>query len=63
MTKQKKNEIFLGWGVPAHICAVGLYFRGSRHRFACRQPPKTKPRYASLRPKGSLSLTRMQGNN
>ena len=46
-------------GVPAHICAVGLYFRGGRHRFACHPPPKTKPRYASLVPKGSLSLTRM----
>ena len=46
-------------GVPAHICAVGLYFRGSRRRFACHPPPKTKPRYAGLVPKGSLSLTRM----
>ena len=26
---------------------------------ACRAPPRTKPRYASLGPKGSLSLTRM----
>ena len=34
---------------------VGLYFRGSRHRFARRPPPKTAPQ---CRPKGSLSLTR-----
>ena len=40
---------------------VGLYFRGGRHRFACHPPPKTKPRYAGLVPKGSLSLTQMQG--
>ena len=44
-------------GVPAHICAVGLYFRGSCRRFARRPPPKTKPRFAGLVPKGSLSLT------
>ena len=41
-------------GVPAHICAVGLYFRGRRHRFARHQAPKTAPQ---RRPKGSLSLT------
>ena len=46
-------------GVPAHKCAVGLYFRGYRRRFARRHPPKTKPRYASLVPKGSLSQTQM----
>jgi len=39
---------------------VGLYFRGCRRRFARCQPPKTKPRCASLGPKGSLSLTRMR---
>ena len=50
-------------GVPAHKCAVGLYFRGYRRRFARRHPPKTKPCYASLVPKGSLSLTRMLGKN
>jgi hypothetical protein len=27
--------------------------------YACRSPPRTKPRYASLVPKGSLSLTWM----
>jgi hypothetical protein len=48
-------------GVPAHICAVGLYFRGRRRRFARRPPPKTKPRCAGLVPKGSLSLTRNDG--
>ena len=37
---------------------VGLYFRGARRRFACHPPPKTKPRYAGLVPKGSLSLMR-----
>jgi hypothetical protein len=31
---------------------VGLYFRGGRLRFACHPPPKTKPRYAGLVPKG-----------
>ena len=30
-------------GVPAHICAVGLYFRGDHLRFARYSPPKTKP--------------------
>ena len=44
-------------GVPHPIVWVGLYFRGRRRRFACRQPPKTKPRCAGLVPKGSLSLT------
>ena len=29
-------------GVPAHICAVGLYFRGCRHRSGRRQSPKTE---------------------
>ena len=40
---------------------VGLYFRGCRRRFACHQPPKTKPRCAGLVPKGSLSLTQTDG--
>ena len=35
------ENLFLG--VPAHICAIGLYFRGSRHRSARRPPPKTAP--------------------
>ena len=30
-------------GVPAHTCAVGLYFRGDHLRFARYSPPKTKP--------------------
>ena len=30
-------------GVPAHICAVGLYSRGDHLRFARYSPPKTKP--------------------
>ncbi|PBC68599.1 hypothetical protein BGX14_0976 [Fibrobacter sp. UWS1] len=30
-------------GVPAHICAVGLYFRGDHLRLARYSPPKTKP--------------------
>ena len=37
---------------------VGLYFRGSHHRFARRLPPKTAPQ---CRPKGSLSLTQKTG--
>ena len=48
-------------GVPAHICAVGLYCKVSRaHLRYARAALATKPRYASLVPKGSLSLTRMQ---
>lgn len=43
-------------GVPRTFVRVGLYFRGSRQRFARRPPPKTAPQ---CRPKGSLSLTRM----
>jgi len=53
-------------GVPAHTCAVGLYFMDCPVHFVPAQPHKTKPRSnkqqykiaASLRPKGSLSLTR-----
>ena len=39
---------------------VGLYFRGSRLRYARRPPPKTAPQ---RRPKGSLSLTRFSPNH
>ena len=49
---------FLLLGVPAHICAVGLYCKASRaHLRHARAALATKPRYASLGPKGSLSLT------
>ena len=50
-------------GVPRLGCPrrVGLYFRGGRRRYARRQHPKTKPRYAGLVPKGSLSLTQNDG--
>jgi len=45
-------------GVPAHICAVGLYCNASRaHLRYARAALATKPRYASLVPKGSLSQT------
>ena len=48
--------------VPAHICVVGLYCKASRaHLRHARAALATKPRYASLVPKGSLSLTRMPG--
>jgi len=48
--------------VPAHICAVGLYCKASRaHLRHARAALATKPRYASLVPRGSLSLTRMPG--
>jgi len=58
--------IFFFWAFPAYM-RVGLYFRVCHLRFARCQPPKTKPcfrkhqreQHASLRPKGSLSLTRM----
>ena len=49
-------------GVPAHICAVGLYCKASRaHLRHARATLATKPRYAGLVPKGSLSLTRNDG--
>jgi len=41
-------------GVPAHICAVGLYFMGCPVHSVPAQPHKTAPQ---CRPKGSLSLT------
>ena len=31
------------WGVPAHICAVGLYFMGCPVHSVPAQPHKTKP--------------------
>ena len=44
--------------VPAHICAVGLYCKATRaHLRHARAALATKPRSASLVPKGSLSLT------
>ena len=43
-------------GVPAHTCAVGLYFMGCPVHSVPAQPHKTAPQ---CRPKGSLSLTRM----
>ena len=42
-------------GVPAHTCAVGLYFMGCPVHSVPAQPHKTAPQ---CRPKGSLSLTR-----
>ncbi len=52
-----RNDTFFV-GVPAHICAVGLYCKASRaHLRHARAALATKPRYASLVPKGSLSLT------
>jgi len=36
---QRRNHL----GVPAHTCAVGLYFRDDHLRFARYSPPKTKP--------------------
>ena len=52
------NVAFMG--VPAHICAVGLYCNASRaHLRHARAALATKLRYASLVPKGSLSLTQM----
>ena len=44
-------------GVPAHICAVGLYCKVSR--FALRYDRATLATAPQCRPKGSLSLTRM----
>ncbi len=45
------GNLFLG--VPAHhTCAVGLYFRGSRLRYARSQPPKTETTVSA--PKGHL---------
>ena len=47
-------------GVLAHICAVGLYCKATRaHLRHARAALATKPRFASLVPKGSLSLTQM----
>ena len=45
-------------GVLTHICVVGLYCKASRaHLRYARAALATKPRFASLVPKGSLSLT------
>ena len=44
-------------GVPAHICAIGLYCKAPRaHLRYARVALATAPQ---RRPKGSLSLTRM----
>lgn len=56
--------IIFFWAFPAYM-RVGLYFRVCHLRFARCQSPKTKPcfrkhqreQHASLRPKGSQSLT------
>ena len=44
-------------GVPAHICAVGLYFMGCPVHSVPVQPHKTAPQH---HPKESLSLMRMR---
>ena len=45
-----------GWAGSGYILgAIGC-------AYACRSPPRTKPRCAGLVPKGSLSLTRMQNS-
>ena len=47
------------WAFP-HIYVRSGYILGAiACAYACRLPPRTKPRNASLVPKGSLSLTRM----
>jgi len=51
------SSSFLGRSPPWW---VGLYFRGSRLRYARCPPPKTAPQ---CRPKGSLSLTRFSPNH
>ncbi len=61
--RDARTMLFMG--VPAHICAVGLYCKASRaHLRHARAALATKPRVAGLVPKGSrfassLSLTRM----
>ena len=46
------------YGRSRTFCAVGLYSGGViGSAYACHSPPRTKPRFASLGPKGSLSLT------
>ena len=48
----------------SHIYVRSGYILGAIGcAYACRSPPRTKPRYASLGPKVSLSLTRMLENN
>ncbi len=56
---QKSATSYVGlMGVPTHICAVGLYCKATRaHLRHARAALATKPRSASLVPKGSLSLT------
>ena len=53
---------FCGRGVvygrsPHGPCGAGYILGAIICAYACRSPPRTKPRYASLVPKGSLSLT------
>jgi len=45
---------------PALSCGSGYILGAIGCAYACRSPPRTKPRFASLVPKGSLSLTRMR---
>ena len=60
--RARQMKIFF-WAFP-HIYVRSGYILGAIGcAYACRSPPRTKPRYASLGPKGSLSLTQMLGKN
>ena len=53
-----KDEQFLVFLGRSPASAGSGYILGAiACAYACRSPPRTKPRYASLVPKGSLSLT------
>lgn len=55
-----------GGGVPRRSPRTrgsGFILGAIARAYAWRSPPRTKPCYASLVPKGSQSLTRMQGIN
>ena len=54
------REICFLWAFPALSCGSGYILGAIGCAYACRSPPRTKPRYAGLVPKGSLSLTQKQ---
>ena len=56
----KDEQILVFLGRSPAPAGSGYILGAIASAYACRSPPRTKPRYASLVPKGSLSLTRVK---
>ena len=52
--------LFFFWAFPTLSCGSGYILGAISFAYACRSPPRTKPRCAGLVPKGALSLTQMR---